>query len=210
MQEEHASMGREKTRMRQMEQELAMLVDQAEELKEFNAKWDARMMEIQRRLSRTTERFEEQQDEDLEKHCENNRSKKPPLHVACQNQKLQQLRAQALHLAKLRKFGEADHIQKQADKHEAEQYYLWEVKCDNIAHSGGKPSFLQGQRIDKANFEEKIDREWVKLNNTRRTETEAILKRQNTRRTRFAARINRADTTSKSAVSERNTSKRWQ
>jgi len=188
MTEEHEGMEAEKIRMRQLEEHLRLLKEQAAELDEFNATWQARLKEFQRRAEFLRSGFQRDQRDAHSAHLQEIRAQKPALK---KSKHLMTLWGQANALAKMKKFDEADFIKMEAERYERKQLEIHKFECDKVSRLGGKEVFMKGQSAAKAGFDEKIELDWQRLNVAKRRETDELLKRQQAQRSRLNSKIAR-------------------
>lgn len=175
MLQDHECMEAEKIQIKQMQEHLKIINEQAKELAEFNGMWTTRMQEFNRRIEFLRASFKKDQRDAHRQHIKDIRSVKPALTTS---KPLQSMRNQAASLAKLEKFAEADFIKKEADRFEQREVVAHQAKCDNISRLGGKETFTKSQSMAKEQFESKIELDWMRMNVARRAETEEMLKRQ--------------------------------
>lgn len=184
--EEHEELETDKIQMKQMQAHLKLIRRQAGELQEFATTWNEKMSDFDKRVTYLRTSFTKEQRDAGIKHLKEIRSEKPTLKFSKQ---LHFLRGQAMNLARLEKYDEADFIKNEATKVEAWENRKHKAKCENVSRLGGKEWFISSQRNAKHSFEAKIELEWMRLNVAKRKETDQLLKRQANERCRFLEKM---------------------
>jgi len=187
---DHEVMEGERARLKQLQDNLRLIHAQAQELREFNEKWNIQLKDFKRKVEFLKKDFAKDQRTDHRSHLQEIRSSVPQLKTS---KKLVFMRGQAASLAKLEKFDEAAFVKEDADKHEKGEIKRHAIKVDNISRQGGKETFIKAQATSRGLFEDKIELDWMKLNVARRKETDDLLKRQNNERKRFLSRTARSE-----------------
>jgi hypothetical protein len=172
---DYEALEHEKVQMKLMQENLKLIARQSEQLREFNAQWAERMRKFNRRVEYMRSVFKKEQRDAHKEHIKQIRSEKPQLKFS---KPLQLLRDQADSLARLHKYDEAIFVKREAEVVEAAEIADFNAKCDHVSRLGGRDAFIKTQRNDLDVCEQKIELDWMRLNVSKREETEELLKKQ--------------------------------